>query len=158
MDLLDILFELLGLAIALIGKFWVVILAGLSYLLFGKKKEPKRRSPTIRPVLTPVANGGYPTPSRKEEPDFSVETPNPFSRSVEYVESESVGEHSLFPNDVAKSEDYTNSEQHKGLDSEHHDDHFQPQQHAINPREAMKWSIIFSPPRSKMPHSPIHRR
>lgn len=152
MDLLDILFDLLGLAIALIGKFWVVILAGLSYLLFGKKKEQKRRKPTLRPVLTPTADGGYPTVLREEEPEVRVETTNPFSRSVEYVESDAFGEHSLTPGNVADINDLVVKSEQEEQDQRQQVYHVSSERATVNPREAMKWSLIFAPPRSKQPY------
>lgn len=158
MDLLDILFDLLGLAIALVGKFWVLIVMGLSYLLFGKKREPKKAIPTVRPVLAPVENGGYPTPVNEDKPDVLVETGNPFSRSIDTMKLESPERKSATSEVVHVSDELQAIIEHQEQDHLQKSDTVGNNNAVISPREAMKWSIIFSPPRSKMPHSPFHRR
>ncbi|MGD8189031.1 hypothetical protein ACQCN2_03415 [Brevibacillus ginsengisoli] len=152
MDVFDLLFDLLGLVFAIFGKFGTVILVALGYLFFGKnRKKPKNsRRPIPRPVFTPVftpsaGQGGTYEPSQTYTPDTPLDEnlDNPFTPSQEVsTESSEVMSVSAERFHEIESKETTQERSTQKLD----------------PREAMKWSIIFSPPRSKQPYSPGRRQ
>jgi hypothetical protein len=137
-DLLEMLFHL-------IGKFWPVLLAYLAYQAFRNRKEGEKHVKGGRPVLTPVHGGGFPRPhagQRKEgkrlvprdtAPDTSAaEAPAPYPQEEQFMATPAE------PQPAAES----------GKASLENGEGF----HAS--REGMKWALIFSPPRAKMPYVP----
>jgi len=136
--------ELIELAIVLVVKFWPVILAFLGFKALGKfKGNAKNKTATRRPILTPVHGGGMPHPqpgnviSTKRE-----ETIQPMSSDTPILEG--LGGESLTPEQIweasAKEPIDTPTVQRSGKE--------------ISAREGMKWALIFSPPRAKMPYAP----
>jgi len=65
-DLFDLLYDLFGWVLPLIGKFWFLILGYLGYKLFGQAAK-KAAQDQKRRTLTPVESGGFPTTPRKVE-------------------------------------------------------------------------------------------
>lgn len=152
MDVFELLLDLIGLLFLLIGKFWTVILVILGYALFGKnRKRTKGSRPQARPVLTPVFTpsadrGGTFAPAQtysRVEPQEEGGN-HPFTPSMEVVAERSEAE-------VVVRQ--TQAVEHPQLAQETH-----KQVRELDPREAMKWSIIFSPPRAKQPYSPARRQ
>lgn len=138
MDLFDLLFDLIGLLIGLIGKFWMLILIFLGYTLFGKSRGYKKRTPTMRPpVLTPVYSPEAPrevSESRRNEASYPpVETKTAEEDTVLTTQAANP----LIPS-AAIEPAVDSSEEPAPPD----------------PREAMKWAMIFSEPRAKAPYSP----
>jgi len=156
-ELIDLLFSLLGWIIPLIGKFWLLILALIAYRIFGKSGKRMAQGKPRR-MLTPVENGGYPiqVPPREERKQVRASSryePLAPEESLEGVGIEQEGafadpDHPVRPSErislpPAVQEAAEPSAPAFGLD----------------PREGMKWAIIFGEPRSKAPHgSPAARR
>jgi hypothetical protein len=150
----DLLFALLDLAFDLIGEFWPVILAYLGYKLFGglgkrmsqgqPEGKPVRRM-SAGPDLTPVEGGGFPSRvERKAEPVEALKQELPVSQD---------GDRHLYTDAVSAV-----------LPSDEAVDHFSQPAAEVdapvgipNPREGLKWALIFSPPRAKAPYRPPYR-
>ncbi|WP_134686913.1 hypothetical protein [Brevibacillus migulae] len=135
--------ELIELAIALIVKFWPVILAFLGFKALGRLKgDARNKTSTRRPVLTPVHGGGIPQPQpgdvmRSEREETVLPQSDAFS--YEETREESAVQAQVWePTPEAPIE--TPSVQRSAKE--------------IAAREGMKWAMIFSPPRAKMPYRP----
>lgn len=150
-DLFDLLFDLFGWVLPLIGKFWFLILGYLGYKLFGQAAK-KAAQDQKRRTLTPVESGGYPTPPQKVERK-SVRASSRYEPvQVEQrdnegwdrpYEPEAVPERgSLEGMDrtpVSGLPDRPETETTPAID--------------LDPREGMKWALIFGEPRSKRPYT-----
>ncbi|KQL48969.1 hypothetical protein AN963_04035 [Brevibacillus choshinensis] len=153
-DLFDLLFDLLGWVLPLVGKFWFLILAFIGYKFFGKGAK-KMAQGKPRRTLTPVESGGYPQQApqveRKQVRDSSKYEPVQLESmegiSVEQEWAFAEPDHSLRAS-VQKQPQTVVQEQAETPVTE------------LDPREGMKWAIIFGEPRAKAPHgSPgAHRR
>ncbi|MFD2369712.1 hypothetical protein ACFSO0_07020 [Brevibacillus sp. GCM10020057] len=156
--LIDLLFTLLGWMIFLIGKFWLLILAWIGYKIFGKGSR-KMAQGKPRRVLTPVENGGFPLPEARDESQqepfssrYEPEEPEAREESLEGVGIEqewayAEPDHSVMPKSERVSPPPAVRETA---------DSSAP---FLDPREGMKWAIIFGEPRAKAPHrSPAARR
>ncbi|NGQ94118.1 hypothetical protein G3578_02885 [Brevibacillus sp. SYP-B805] len=137
-DLLEFLFHL-------IGKFWPALLAYLAYQAFRTRREGEKRAKGQRPVLTPVHGGGFPRPhvGQREEGERLAPPDTPADASAVEERDATPQEEmlvavSLAPPTAAAS-DRTSVEKGEGIHT---------------PREGMKWALIFSPPRAKMPYLP----
>jgi len=136
--------ELIELAIVLVIKFWPVILAFLGFKALGKLKgNAKNKTGTRPPILTPVHGGGMPHP----QPGNVISTKREESIQPMSSDTHSLGElreESSSPEQAweasAKEPIDTPTVQRSGTD--------------ISAREGMKWALIFSPPRAKMPYAP----
>ncbi len=141
----ELLFELLELAIVLIGKFWFVILGYLGYKVLGNLRrwtgkgvsEGKPRSI----VLTPVEGGGFPRSYESDRPQDDIER-------IDMVEPPM----QIDPYAAALTEQ---PEIQGSLESEQ-DAAQQTNGPGLDPREGMKWAIIYGPPRAKAPYAPAH--
>jgi hypothetical protein len=151
-ELLDLAAELLGWLLPLIGKYWFLILGYIGYKVFGKaakKAEQKQKT------LTPAESGGFPTPpktterkavraSSKHEPvyDYSLEDADvERERPYRYTEADEREVHERLKRG-STSQEVPNSKPAINLD----------------PREGMKWALIFGEPRSKAPYSSPNTR
>jgi hypothetical protein len=139
----ELLFQLLELAILLIGKFWFVILGFFGYKLLGRlgrragKGLSQGQPRTV--VLTPVEGGGFPL--RKEHPE-SVEDIQRLESAVVQGKAEgSFFEGEQLPNPVPPDAPIETATT-------------QTDEPVFDPREGMKWAIIYGPPRAKEPHAP----
>jgi hypothetical protein len=122
------------------------IIAYLIYKGFQARKEwAKRTQIPQRPVLTPVHGGGFPSPQsgtsmavkRVEQRDSIVKEADDKPVSEMTAPRENGAEsHASSPYAVLA---YDEAAENMAI-------------HADAAREGMKWAIIFSPPRSKMPH------
>jgi hypothetical protein len=161
-DLFDLVIELLGWVLPLLGKFWVLILGYLGYVLFGKQARRGRKmtqGKQQRPPLTPVDGGGFPRPAEKQPERRKVVRQDPQPAPVEgrTAEPESLEEERRAP--LAKAEAAT-APQVVGSNAAGHPsrDEGEPETpSAVDPREGMKWAIIFGPPRAKTPPLPFRR-
>jgi hypothetical protein len=144
----DLLFALLDLAFDMIGKFWPVILAYLGYKLFGglgkRMSEGKAGSKPVRrmsagPVLTPVEGGGFPRHVETVQPD-PLRVPmreQPVSQAAEDLPSAETAFAKL-PAEDSSAQPLAAAETNSPA-------------LAPDPREGLKWAMIFSPPRAKSP-------
>lgn len=152
--LLDLFFDLLGWILPLLGKFWFLILAFIGYKFFGKgAKKMAQGKPQRR--LTPVESGGYP----QQAPQVERKQVRASSK-YEPVPSESM-------EGVGVEQEWAFAQPDRSLRVR---DQKQPQTAVqeraetlvtdLDPREGMKWAIIFGEPRAKAPHSSsgAHRR
>lgn len=151
--LLDLVSDLLGWLLPLIGKFWFLILGYLGYKIFGQAAK-KAAQDQKRRTLTPVESGGYPTPPQKVERktirassryepvqvqqhddegwDHPPEREAEFDRgSLEGMDRERTR--------VKVLPDVPKAEPKPAID--------------LDPREGMKWALIFGEPRSKRPYT-----
>jgi hypothetical protein len=154
--IIELILELLGWALPILGKFWFIIVGYLGYKLLGKTSKkmaqgkPKRR-------LTPVENGGYPVPVQPQEPktvraSSKYEPIEPESMEGIGVEQEwafSEPSRSSIERPLHSREDARSSERPESM--EHPLEGF-------DPREGMKWAIIFGEPRAKAPFAPPSAR
>ncbi len=133
--------ELLELAILLVVKFWPVILAFLGFKAIGKvRRDAQKRPGAQRPVLTPVHGGGFPKP----EPGRVI-----VSRKEEERE-----EQVMFPyEDKSLSEQPAFQEMKPIMTHTAKKPANVNRANAFTEREGMKWALIFSPPRAKMPYT-----
>jgi hypothetical protein len=149
----DLLFHLLDLAFGLIGNFWPVILAYLGYKLFGglgkkmsqgqPKRKPVRRM-AAGPVLTPVEGGGYPRRVEREAETVEV------SKREQPVSQ--VDERRLYTEAVS-----ADLPVHEAVDHSRPAPDENSLMDVPDPREGLKWALIFSPPRAKAPYRPPYR-
>lgn len=147
--------ELLELAIFLVVKFWPVILAFLGFKAIGKVMQEAKKKPVARrPVLTPVHGGGFPMPQpgraivtrkeeeREEQDLFPYEDRENEERERErWLDSSVAVQPSFQANTSAVTKRSEQASNQKRVD-------------AFTEREGMKWALIFSPPRAKMPYTP----
>lgn len=172
-DLLELLFDLLGWLLPLIGKFWLVILAFIGYKVFGKGK--KMSQGRAQRTLTPVESGGFPHPQPSEE-RRQVRTLNSASGEDLPEERRQVRASSKYePIQPAPFESLegVGVEQEWAFAESDHSVHAAERKQTkkpvlleapeavaadIDPREGMKWAIIFGEPRSKAPFAPLAAR
>ncbi|MFF0827134.1 hypothetical protein ACFYU8_09660 [Brevibacillus sp. NPDC003359] len=155
-DLMDLVVDLLGLVewiIPLIGKFWFVILGYLGYKALGKAGKKMSQGKKM-PPLTPTSTSDIPMEtedygrktvraSAKYEPTqpesmegVGVEQEWAFSRTARASTGPTIIVKQSEPMKVA------DSERAKTFTSKHG-----------NPRDGMKWALIFGEPRSKAPYA-----
>lgn len=149
-EILDWLFDILGWILPLIGKFWLLIAGYLGYKFLGKGKKKAAQSMPRR-ELTPVA-GSFPADEPKQpetvrasakyepiEPE-SLEGVG-FEQEWAFAEpTEPEPDHSVHLKEVAPALEPTGQHQKQAVDAD--------------PREGMKWALIFGQPRSKAPFAP----
>lgn len=156
-DLLDLIFDLFGWILPLIGKFWFVILAYLGYKIFGKggKKVSQGKLPrTLTPVNDPESFPVSPPPEISPERK-AVRA----SAKYEPIRPESM-------EGVGVEQEWAFAEPHRAsngpslrLGNTAQTVPAEPKQAAshplnVDPREGMKWALIFGEPRSKAPYAP----
>ncbi|HZG16251.1 MAG TPA: hypothetical protein VE710_14715 [Candidatus Bathyarchaeia archaeon] len=136
--------ELIELAIVLVVKFWPVILAFLGFKAIGKLKgDAKNKAGSRRPVLTPVHGGGMSQP----RPGNVISPTKEETIEPKYAETHSLvdlREDSSAPDHVLEA----------SLEEPIETASVQRNVPVISAREGMKWALIFSPPRAKMPYAP----
>ena len=151
MDLvLDLVAEVLRWVWPLIGDFWFVILVYLGYKLFGKQgKKQTTRQPGRN--LTPVETGGvpphgqpHPHPRRvrassRHEPVAPIES---VAREVSDAAYERAAADESSPKRAVPSQG--------GEPASVLPETAKPK---LDPREGMKWALIFGPPRAKSPYA-----
>ncbi|MBH0331902.1 hypothetical protein ABH14_19445 [Brevibacillus brevis] len=156
-DLMDLVVDLLDLVewiIPLIGKFWFVILGYLGYKALGKTGKKKMSQGKKMPPLTPVSTSEIPM----ETEEYSRETVRASSKyeplQQESMEGVGVEQEWAFSSPVRASTGPTitvkESETKKVADSERASTLTAKQG---NPRDGMKWALIFGEPRSKAPYA-----
>ncbi|NRR20755.1 hypothetical protein [Brevibacillus sp. MS2.2] len=156
-DLMDLVVDLLGLVewiIPLIGKFWFVILGYLGYKALGKAGKKKMSQGKQMPPLTPATTSDIPM----ENKDYGRETVRASSKyeppQQESMEGIGVEQEWAFSRTARASTGPTitvkQSETMKVADSERVGT--LPSKHG-NPRDGMKWALIFGEPRSKAPYA-----
>ncbi|MED1802116.1 hypothetical protein [Brevibacillus porteri] len=156
-DLMDLVVDLLGLVewiIPLIGKFWFVILGYLGYKALGKAGKKKMSQGKKMPPLTPATTSDIP----RETEDYGRETVRAFSKyeplQQESMEGIGVEQEWAFSSTARASTGPTitvkQSETMKVADSERAGT--LSSKHG-NPRDGMKWALIFGEPRSKAPYA-----
>lgn len=152
---LDLVGELLSWLWPLIGKFWFLIVGYIGYKLFGQAAK-KTGQEQRRRTLTPVESRGFPTPQPATE-GKSVRA----SSKYEPVLTEP---QEIFGMDQDRPDRRNEAEQRKFTEQEYSG---QPMLDVpgskpaiqLDPREGMKWALIFGEPRSKAPYaSPNTRR
>ncbi|MFS0554615.1 hypothetical protein [Brevibacillus sp. 179-C9.3 HS] len=156
-DLMDLVVDLLGVVewiIPLIGKFWFVILGYLGYKALGKAGKKKMAQGKKMPPLTPANTPDIPL----ETEDYGSQTVRASSKyeplQRESMEGVGVEQEWAFSSTARASTGPTisvkqpespmeiESERARTLTSKHG-----------NPREGMKWALIFGEPRSKAPYA-----
>ncbi|WP_409178283.1 hypothetical protein [Brevibacillus fortis] len=155
-DLMDLVVDLLGLVewiIPLIGKFWFVILGYLGYKALGKAGKKMSQGKKM-PPLTPATTSDIPM----ETEDYGRETVRASSKyeplQQESMEGIGVEQEWAFSTTARASTGPTitvkQSETMKVTDSEQARTLTSKQG---NPRDGMKWALIFGEPRSKVPYA-----
>jgi hypothetical protein len=161
--LIDLLIDQLEWVLPLLGKFWVLIAGFFGYLLFGKKGKQGRsmsQGKPQRPPLTPVDSGDFPLPA-----DVELQ---PERRMVVRQESRSDMEERAAEPEWLEEELHmplANVEAAPAAQVVGSDAALQPspaeqateKPTALDPREGMKWAIIFGPPRAKSRPLPYRR-
>jgi len=160
-DLLDLIFDLFGWILPLIGKFWFVILAYLGYKIFGKggKKVSQGKLPR---TLTPVhAPDGFPAPSPPEiSKERKVVRASAKYEPIQPVSMEGVGVEQEWafaePSRALNGPSLRVSDPSRTVPAERQQAVSHPLH--VDPREGMKWALIFGEPRSKAPYAPPDSR
>ncbi|CAI8738277.1 Transmembrane protein [Brevibacillus sp. IT-7CA2] len=156
-DLMDLVVDLLDLVewvIPLIGKFWFVILGYLGYKALGKAGKKKMSQGKKMPPLTPATTSDIPM----ETEDYGRETVRASSKyeplQRESMEGIGVEQEWAFSSTARASTGPTitvkQAEPMKVADSERVGT--VKSKHG-NPRDGMKWALIFGEPRSKAPYA-----
>ncbi|MDA5108665.1 hypothetical protein O3V59_09850 [Brevibacillus thermoruber] len=164
-DLFDVLVELLGWVLPLLGKFWVLILGYLGYLLFGKQARRGRKMTQGKqqlPPLTPVDGGGTvrPMETRPERRMVVRQEPQPAPMEERTAEPEWLEEERRVPLAKAEAAPAAQAAQAVGPSAAGHPSRGEGAPEtptALDPREGMKWAIIFGPPRAKSRPLPFRR-
>ncbi|MED4779323.1 hypothetical protein [Brevibacillus choshinensis] len=153
-DLFDLLFDLLGWVLPLVGKFWFLILAFIGYKFFGKGAK-KMAQGKPRRILTPVESGGYP----QQAPQVERKQVRASSK-YEPVQSESMEGISVEQEWAFAEPDHSQRASVQKQPQTVVQERAETPVTELDPREGMKWAIIFGEPRAKAPHgSPgAHRR
>jgi hypothetical protein len=155
-DLMDLVVDLLGLVewiIPLIGKFWFVILGYLGYKALGKAGKKMSQGKKM-PPLTPASTSNIPM----ETENYGRETVRASTKyeplQRESMEGIGVEQEWAFSSPARASTGPTitvkQSETMKVADSER--ERTLTSKHG-NPRDGMKWALIFGEPRSKAPYA-----
>lgn len=153
--LLDLVGDVLSWLWPLIGKFWFLIVGYIGYKIFGQAakkagQEQKRRT------LTPVESGGFPTPQKTKERK-AVRASSKYE-PVPADSREQVGmEYERLDRPSEVEQRMTSERKESGRSMEEAPNSKSAIQ--LDPREGMKWALIFGEPRSKAPYaSPNTRR
>ncbi|WP_147512804.1 hypothetical protein [Brevibacillus massiliensis] len=171
MELLDLILSLTSIVFALIGKFWPLLLVLLGYTVFGGKPKGQRQRQHPRRVLTPVEGGGRAAPvptvtippvvEKKQwaeaegtgtegDPDWTAPPLAPAPESTAELADGS----SYYLPEVQPRTEYQQAEVKTDLAPlATLPDEKSEQLAAARAREGMKWALIFSPPRAKMPYN-----
>lgn len=153
--LLDLVGDLLGWLWPLIGKFWFLIVGYIGYKIFGQAAK-KAGQDQKRRTLTPVESGGFPTPQTTKE--RKVVRASSKYEPVQADSREQVGmEYEGLDRPYEVEQRKSSEREDSGLLMEE-----TPNSKSairLDPREGMKWALIFGEPRSKAPYaSPNTRR
>lgn len=157
-DLLDLIFDLFGWILPLIGKFWFVILAFLGYKIFGKggkKVSQGKPTRTLTPVNDPEGFPVSPPPPKISKERKAVRASAKYEPiQPESMEGVGVEQEWAFaePSRASRGPSLKVSDPSRTVPAE-------PQQAVshplhVDPREGMKWALIFGEPRSKAPYAP----
>lgn len=154
--IIELILELLGWALPFLGKFWFIIAGYLAYKLLGKRSKKMAQGKPQR-KLAPVENRGFPVPAQPQEPK-TVRATSKYE-PIEPVSMEGIG----VEQEWAFSEPLRASVErplHSGEDARS-SDRPESMEHPLggfDPREGMKWAIIFGEPRAKAPFAPPSAR
>ncbi|MFY0545092.1 hypothetical protein [Brevibacillus sp. H7] len=146
----NLLFDLLEVAIVLIGKFWFVILGYIGYKLFGGlgKRAGKgvSQGKPRQVVLTPVEGGGFPRWEQRSKPEEVSERMDSNEAKAAWTETEDGNLNAAEPSTRGEFlvSDPDPEEKKDALDLD------------LDPREGLKWAIIYGPPRAKAPYAPSY--
>ncbi|MGN7468607.1 hypothetical protein [Brevibacillus sp. SAFN-007a] len=156
-DLLDLLVDLFGWLLPLIGKFWFLILGYLGYKLLGlggkgtgKKMSQGRPNRPLTPVETPWARQA-PAVSEERKTVRASARYEPVEREAESMEGVGVEQEWAFPQPARASSGSTIRVAAAAAQPTPQQAKPQPGRMA-DPREGMKWALIFGEPRSKTPY------
>lgn len=150
-DLFDLLFSLLGWIVPLIGKFWLLILAFVAYRIFGKGGK-KLAQGKPRRALTPVENGGFPRQEPQEERK-QVRASSRYEPVVHQESQEGVGIEQEWA--FAEPDHSVRSTIERVSPPPAVQEAVDSTAPVLDPREGMKWAIIFGEPRAKVPHGSV---
>lgn len=156
--ILDLVFDVLGWVLPLLGKFWFLILAFLGYRLFGTgKKQMTEGKPHRR--LTPVESGGFPAPAPSEERKTVRASTKyePVEEPYESLEGVGVEQEWAFSETLRQGDLRSVHVDEPPRQPERQEEQASPLK-VVDPREGMKWAIIFGQPRSKAPYAPPSSR
>lgn len=155
-DLMDLVVDLLGMVewiIPLIGKFWFVILGYLGYKALGKAGKKMSQGKKM-PPLTPASTTDFPV----ETEDYDTTTVRATSKyePLERESLEGVGleQEWAFSTPARASTGTTISVAQSSasvMEGTKREGNLR-EKHG-NPRDGMKWALIFGEPRSKSPYS-----
>lgn len=143
---MDQLSDLIGLILALVGKFWFVIIGYIGYKLLGVLgKLGQQTAKPRRHVLTPVQGGGY---SRPAEDNVGQE----FAEYGEVTRTTNEASSVRISDGVASVRpDMRQAKTRTEVDLVPDEEDWNATSEAM---EGMKWALIFSPPRAKAPYVP----
>lgn len=157
---LDLVADLLGVVLPLIGKFWFLILGYLAYKLFGRQgkkwveEQPKR-------TLTPVETGGFPPLEQPQERKKARASSTYEPIAPDEVSAARAKQEWAAAKAVSPSSPNMRSGETQGTAAAPFSSSVDAKPDAkplIDPREGMKWALIFGQPRSKSPYVPPYAR
>ncbi len=156
---MDLLEGLIGLALALLGKYWYIVLGVILFKLFGrgKQQQQKHTPPPLTPVERPEAPAYEEEGRSYGEYEWEPEPTSP-KRELTEVEAELLARESQNQQDEAVPV-FTLAEERSEPPAERVEAVAKPEQPQLelppNPaREGMKWAMIFAQPRAKAPYTP----
>jgi len=142
---MEAIYDVLELAILLLGKFWFVIAAYLGYKLLGNRGKKSAKGVSQGQPRAVVRTIGHSGAQAQEPVTLSAAV---HERQTEPVED---GQSAFLP----AWESSSTAENAPDSAASHSNEPLG------DPREGMKWALIFGPPRSKNPHAssfPARRR
>jgi hypothetical protein len=151
--ILDLAADLLSWAWPLIGKFWFLILGYLAYKFFGKQGKKWVEEQSKR-ASAPAGTDGTPPVAKRPEPKRVRAT-----STYEPVAPEAIERVGAMQESAAAGANV--SAVHRGRALEHSRSSSLPRKEEkplADPREGMKWALIFGQPRSKSPYIPPYAR
>ncbi|RNB57613.1 hypothetical protein EDM57_09870 [Brevibacillus gelatini] len=153
-ELIELLFDLFGWVLPLIGKYWFIILGYIGYKLLGLGGKGKRmaQGKPNRP-LTPVETPWVEEPAVTQERQTVRASAKyePIEPDTESMEGVGVEQEWAFPEPARASNGSTIRV--SAAAAEPAPQRAKPRSvNTADPREGMKWALIFGAPRSKAPY------
>ncbi|GEB31942.1 MULTISPECIES: hypothetical protein [Brevibacillus] len=154
-DLFDLFLDLIDWILPLLGKFWFVILGYIGYKLLGKEKAKGKRmsqglpNKPLTPVDTPWTAEPAPDAQQERKTVRATAKYEPLESRAESMEGVGVEQEWAFSEPVRASTGSTirTSSATRQMSAAQR---VKPQSAApLDPREGMKWALIFGEPRSK---------
>jgi len=154
---LGLLSQLLFWGLTLLENFWFVILILAIFKMLGNQGKKGKQARQRKRNLTPVESGGFPAPAKPSPPQpqprrvIASSRHEPIAPPVAEEVPEAI---QLAARERNAAENAASARAKDSMQTETAPIRRKTDQTQFDPREGMKWALIFGPPRAKSPHVP----